>query len=317
MLPDYSFTRYLAAKRSVDDRALNQGVWNSFLTTLSSIQQPHVPAQVLEIGAGIGTMVERLLEHQALTNCHYHAIDAETSNIAVAWERAQNWSSFVGYACQASQNLGSYFQAGLNHSASEGSANIQFAQQNLFDLLSAPEHQRRYNLVIAHAFMDLVNVKQVLPEMVKLLKPPGYLYLTLNFDGATIFQPTINLKLDALIESLYHATMDSRMIAGKPSGDSHTGRHLFHDLRQADLTVFAAGSSDWVVFPTPSGYLEDEAYFLHFIVNTVYSALHGHPLLPESQFKGWIQTRHQQIDRRELFYIAHQLDFFAGIGSSL
>ena len=57
----YQFTRYLAAKKSVDDRALNRHVWHSLAQAMSAAV-PDGPVQVLEIGAGIGTMVERLVE---------------------------------------------------------------------------------------------------------------------------------------------------------------------------------------------------------------------------------------------------------------
>jgi hypothetical protein len=73
--------------------------------------------------------------------------------------------------------------------------------------------------------------------------------------------------------------------------------------------VLAAGSSDWVVFAGPDGYPGDEAYFLHFIIDTISRALHGHPELAGSRFQAWIAQRHRQIEARELIYVAHQLDF--------
>ena len=54
----YSFTRYLAAKKSLDDRALNRHVWQCLGQALPEVASDRA-VQVLEIGAGIGTMVER------------------------------------------------------------------------------------------------------------------------------------------------------------------------------------------------------------------------------------------------------------------
>ena len=51
------------------------------------------------------------------------------------------------------------------------------------------------------------------------------------------------------------------MTDGQPSGDSRTGRRLFHALRACGAEVLAAGSSDWVVHPVGGAYLHDEAYF--------------------------------------------------------
>ena len=55
----YSFARYLTAKKSVDDRALNRHVWQSLVAALPRAT-PEQPLQILEVGAGLGTMVERL-----------------------------------------------------------------------------------------------------------------------------------------------------------------------------------------------------------------------------------------------------------------
>jgi hypothetical protein len=54
----FNFANYLSAKKSVDDRALNRGVLQSLVQHLEPIQAQD-PLHVLEIGAGIGTMLER------------------------------------------------------------------------------------------------------------------------------------------------------------------------------------------------------------------------------------------------------------------
>ena len=55
----YSLLRYLAAKKSVDDRALNWQVWQHLVAALPRAT-PQQPLRILEVGAGIGSMVERL-----------------------------------------------------------------------------------------------------------------------------------------------------------------------------------------------------------------------------------------------------------------
>ena len=68
----YPFTRYLAAKKSVDDRALNRQV----LADLRRLV-PSPSAHVLEIGAGLGTMAARLLEWQVLRSGVYTLLDVD------------------------------------------------------------------------------------------------------------------------------------------------------------------------------------------------------------------------------------------------
>ena len=66
--------RYLAAKKSVDDRALNWQVWQHLVAALprATLEQP---LRILEVGAGIGSMVERLLTDDVLTHATYTAIE--------------------------------------------------------------------------------------------------------------------------------------------------------------------------------------------------------------------------------------------------
>ncbi|MCB8973628.1 MAG: methyltransferase domain-containing protein [Ardenticatenaceae bacterium] len=273
---DYDFPRYLAAKKTVDDRALNAHVWQVLRQNLPS--QP----QILEIGAGIGTMVERLAEQLFISSANYTAIDNQPENIATARQRLANLPAGIQLTLEAI---------------------------DLFDFMAREQGQRQCDLLIAHAFLDLMDIPATLPQLFTLLKPGGLFYFSINFDGVTTLEPTIDPALDAKIEQLYHQTMDERITDGKPSGDSRSGRHLFAHLRQAGAHILAAGSSDWVVFAGESGYLADEKYFLQFIVETMHQALANHPALDGTQFANWIAQRQAQIEAGELVYIAHQLDF--------
>jgi hypothetical protein len=138
--------------------------------------------------------------------------------------------------------------------------------------------------------------------------PGGLFYCPITFDGGTVFQPEIDPEFDAAIEACYHQTMDQRLMAGAPSGDSRIGRHLFAQLRAAGVEVRAAGGSDWVVFAGSNGYAADEAYFLHCIIHTVHTALAGHPALDAERLAAWRTQRHTQVEQGTLAYIAHQLD---------
>ncbi|MFZ1400645.1 MAG: methyltransferase [Candidatus Promineifilaceae bacterium] len=272
----YDFPRYLAAKKTVDDRALNAHVWQTLRQTL-----PPQP-RILEIGAGIGTMVERLVEQQFISEATYTAIDNQPENIATARQR-------------------------LAHLPTGIELNLEAI--DLFEFIAREQGQQPWDLLIAHAFLDLMDIPATLPQLFALLKPGGLFYFSINFDGVTTLEPAIDPALDAQIEQLYHQTMDERLTDGKPSGDSRSGRHLFGQLRQAGAQILAAGSSDWVVFAGNDGYPADEKYFLQFIVETMHRALADHPALDGAQFAAWIAQRQAQIEAGELVYIAHQLDF--------
>jgi SAM-dependent methyltransferase len=306
---DYSFTRYLAAKKSVDDRALNRHVWESLLRALPAVT-PATPLRVLEVGAGIGTMAERSLEWGLLTNATFTGIDAEPNNIDEAQQRLASWAVAHGFEVKRARR-----QVTLQRD--EQNVAVELEAIDVFDFVVRERGRRAWDLLIAHAFLDLVDVPAVLPSLFSLLKPGGLFYFTIVFDGVTVFQPEIEPALDIQIESLYHQTMDRRITAGKPSGDSQTGQHLFSHLQAAGGELLDAGGSDWVVFAGRNGYLEDEAYFLHFIIHTIQAALEGHPDLDAARFADWIARRHAQIEDGSLIYIAHQLDFVGRLSVSL
>jgi SAM-dependent methyltransferase len=297
----YSFTRYLAAKKSVDDRALNQHVWRSLVRALPGAEAA-IPLTILEVGAGIGTMVERLLDWGLLAHATYTAIDAEPLNIEEARRRLPGWAASRAFNVEQAQGK-------MRFRGGEQQVSLDLEAIDLFDLINRVRGQRAWDLLIAHAFMDLVDVPATLPALFPLLRPGGLFYFTLVFDGATLFQPEIDPTLDAQVEALYHQTMDQRISGGKSSGDSRSGRHMFDHLQAAGAELLAAGGSDWLVFPGSDGYPADEAYFLHFIIHTIHGALQGHPGLDAASFAGWIARRHAQVEQRVLVYIAHQLDF--------
>jgi SAM-dependent methyltransferase len=303
---NYNFTRYLAAKKNIDDRALNRHVWNSLRQALPAATQ-ETPLRVLEIGAGIGTMIERVLEQNLLTHAIYTALDAEAENINESRRRMAQWAISQRFAIT---------DEGPNRvRLHRGNQNILVILEtiDLFDFIAREQNRRAWDLLIAHAFVDLVDVPSTLPALLALLKPGGLFYFTLVFDGSTILQPEIDPSFDAYLERLYHQTMDTRQVNGQLSGDSQTGRHLFQHLHSVGAGLLAAGSSDWVVYPGPTGYPADEAYFLHFIIHTMRNALIGHPDLIPDQLTTWIAQRHAQIETEQLVYIAHQLDFLGRV----
>lgn len=297
----YPFTRYLAAKKSVDDRALNAYVWEKLAQFLSQASAKH-PLRILEVGAGIGTMIERLLERNLLRHARYTAVDHQPENLQTAHQRLQDWGE-------------------RHHARVESQPDAirlegdQYRLLASFDVADVHQFIHRagsfgYDLLIAHAFLDLVDIPSILPGLLNLLRQDGFFYFSLNFDGLTLLEPAIDPPLDDLIQTLYHQTMDTRLVDGKPSGDSRAGRHLFTHLRNAGGEILAAGASDWVVYPQMGHYPKDEAFFLHFIIHTIDQALRGHPALEPGDFANWVAERHAQVERGELVYIAHQLDFF-------
>jgi SAM-dependent methyltransferase len=299
------YIRYLAAKKRVDDRSLNRQVWDRLAEALRSRQDP-APLRVLEVGCGIGTMVERMLDEGLLHRAAYTGIDIEPEFLRAAGERLRRTAHF-----QRSELSAAGDTAVLSSPGHQVRVTLQAA--DLLEFMERSAERSSWDLLVAHAVLDLIDLPTALPRLLGLLVPGGRFYFTLNFDGATIFEPVLDPELDALIEALYHQTMDQRRRGGHPAGSCVTGRRLFGSLAAAGARVAAAGGSDWVVFPGPDGYPGDEAYFLQVIVDTVGQALQGHPRLAAGRLREWLHRRHGQIEAGELIYLAHQVDFFGYI----
>lgn len=299
----YSFARYLTAKRTVDDRALNRVVLERLEGELEN-RRAGRPLRILEIGMGVGTMIQRLVEWRILRNGEYTAIDAEAGNIAYALEMIPAWASRNGLTCAVD---GHY----MHLSGSDVNLHCNLQAVDLFDFLRRASSGELYDLVIANAFLDLVDVPGTLPRIAGLLPPGGLGYFSINFDGLTLFEPEIDPQLDAHILALYHRSMDERSMRGERSGDSRTGRRLFHWLQQCGMQVLAGGASDWMIHPVDGKYIRDEAYFLHFILHFFENSLSFHPDLDRRAFTHWLEQRRGQIERGELLYIAHQMDYLA------
>ncbi|MDD5466236.1 MAG: class I SAM-dependent methyltransferase [Anaerolineales bacterium] len=297
----YSFARYLAAKRSVDDRALNRQVWETLQARLAGRGEA-APLRVLEVGAGIGTMVERLLDWDLLRRAHCTALDQDAASLALAPQRLAAWAAAHG--CRAERTA-----AGISLAGDDLHLEVALHPGELEAYLAGGEGAGGYNLLLAHAFLDLVDLETTLPPLLRQLAPGGLFYFTLNFDGLSVFAPPFDPRLDELIVALYHGAMDARRREGAPAGESRAGRRLFDAIAQAGGRLLEAGASDWVVFPRDGAYPGDEAYFLHFILHTVEMALQGHTDLQAGALRRWAATRHAEVRRGELVYLAHQLDF--------
>ncbi len=95
-MPDgYSFPRYLAAKKSIDDRALNGHAWQTMARMLPASSSKK-PLRVLEAGAGIGTMLERMMDSKLINYAAYTAVDAMRENMSHASRRLREWSDRQG-----------------------------------------------------------------------------------------------------------------------------------------------------------------------------------------------------------------------------
>ena len=286
------YARYLAAKTTVDDRALNRHV----LAEMRRLM-PAGASQVLEVGAGLGTMVARLMDWGAVGAGEYVLLDADRQLLDCSRRWLRDWAGARGLRSDL-----------LPDGLRVGDLRVRLVHAELGSYLEAA-NAAPADVLIANAVLDLVDVPAVLPGLLRLLAPGGVYWFTINYDGESIFAP--GHPHDDKIMRAYHRDMDERVRYGLPAGESRTGRRLFHHLRAAGAPALAAGSSDWVVSADPDGnYQGDEAYFLRSILNTIQNALRNRQDRVEpADLADWLAERSRQLAAGELVYIAHQLDF--------
>lgn len=297
----YHFTRFLEAKRPIDDRSLNRRCWASLLNWCRAVDRGR-PLRVIEAGAGIGTMVQRLAEATPSIDLQYTAVDLDGSLLAEARARLAAWVEDQGGRSQDLQGDTMILRVGPRM------IRIDFVESDIFEM--GLVGGRAWDLLMAHSFLDLVDLEVALPTLRSLLRPGGVCYFSLVFDGVSIFRPVLDETLDRHIVDCYHRSMDSRFQPEETGRHSQTGRILLEALVASRHRIRCSGSSDWIVVPPYPG---DEAYFLHHILHFIEDALRGCSDLEAEDLEGWLCSRHGQVERGELIYIAHQLDLLTSV----
>ena len=259
----HEFAHYLEAKRTVDDRALDRRVLERLRRELEGV---HAPA-IVDVGAGIGTGLERFLEWNVVKEPAYTAVEQDAALVDIARARLDGRIE---------------------------RERVEFVTSTLADFAS-DNNFPRFDLVMAHAFLDIVDLASALKNLVALARPGGLLYFPITFDGESLFEPAH--EDDETILTRYHAAMNE-------IGNSRTGRRLFHALSSERVEVLEMGSSDWIVHPENGAYPNDEAFFLKFVIGMVEQTV-------GETAEGWASVRLQQIEDGQLLYIAHQIDCLA------
>ncbi|MEI6290655.1 MAG: hypothetical protein WCP19_09505, partial [Chloroflexota bacterium] len=188
---NYSFPHYLLAKQSVDDRALNQHVYKQLMEAL-----PPGPILIVEAGAGIGTMLVRLLRWNFPIQGEYILVDEMAENIEYAAEWLPVWAAENNFILTKNGNTNFQLVKGTQD------IHVSLVCSDVFDFIN--QQQQGVDLLIAHAFLDLLPMPVSLQKILSILKPAGFAWLTINFDGVTTLEPAIDPAFDSEVEKLYH-----------------------------------------------------------------------------------------------------------------
>ncbi|MBX2822338.1 MAG: class I SAM-dependent methyltransferase [Rhodothermaceae bacterium] len=293
------YARYLEAKRTVDERALNLYVWQRFIDHLNAIENTR-SLHILEIGAGTGSTFFNVLDNVTHPSIIYRVVDLEETHIGALRHKLKSWAqnrggNVVEYADRVVVNL------------SGKSIDVRVNVDDVLRYLESKTESLRYDAIIGQAILDLFDIDYLLTLLEDVLRQGGLYYFSINFDGVTTFLPEYNGDIDRLVENIYHASMKEEKRDG-----SQSGRRVLMELMRRGADIIQAGSSDWVVCPSKEGgYVGDEEYFLMEILKFVKKELLASQEIERKVVENWFSHRKQQISNSGLVFIAHQLDVLA------
>ena len=309
-----AFRRYLRAKRSVDDRALDRrliGILRERLADRAAARDG--PLRVLEAGAGVGTMVARLIDWEVLPpgETRYVAVDRDPDALAGVEPFLREWAAERD--ARTSVDDGGSGDDALVVETDERVVAVEPVAADAPAYAAA--HAGESDALIGMALLDVLGLDRLDP-LLDALAPGGTYYFPITFDGGTRFRPAH--PDDRAIERLYHRHMDE-----KPGGDSRAGGAALARLREADgSTLLGGAGSDWIARPADgeAGYPGDEAFFLRHILDTVEEAVSEviaggdeTASVSAADLDAWLEIRRQQVDDGELVYLTHQLDLIGRV----
>jgi hypothetical protein len=293
-----AFQRYLRAKRTVDDRALDQRLVDELREALAArATAGDGPLRVLEAGAGIGTMISRLVDWEILPpgTTHYTAVDLQSENIAALPQYLRTWADGRKTSVVDADPL----------TLVGPDRRIEVEATDADVVAYAEQTEEPQDLVVGVALLDILGVSN-LDSLVGTLGAGGVCYFPITFDGGTRFYPAH--PADRSVEGHYHTHMDQ-----KEGGSSRAGGEALARLQWLSGVNVDAAGSDWVVTPTDGSYPADEAYLLRHILDTIEAAVTEVTAGGFEPLDQWLTRRRAQVDAGELLYLTHQLDLLGQV----
>ena len=268
-MTDIDHAAYLDAKRGLDDRSLNRDVLRAFADAL-----PPEPT-VLEVGAGTGTMVQRLHEWGVINAGRWVAVDTHEGAIRAGRKR-----------------IASHPDGSVDESAGGGGATVRLGEFTIdFRVADAFEYaastDESFDAVVGCAFFDVVDAA---PAVERLGAVAPLAYAPITYDGETTLSPAD--PGDEAVFDAYHR----HMRAYRPGGPEGSAA-----LARAAESIVADGPSPWVIEPP---YDTDDETVLAHLLDTIETSVGetGHDA------GDWASRRRATMAAGDLTYRARNRD---------
>ena len=307
-----SFQTYLEARRSVDDRALHDRVFEAFGDGVAELAAGNGdPLRIVEVGGGIGTMIARLVEWDVFSgSVRYRLIDRDADTIDRARERLPDWLTAAGCDVErTSTGLVARSSRTRTDAAAGLDLEVIFETGDAFD--GSPDEMTT-DAVIGSAVFDLLDLERALSWVESVMRPGGLFYAPLTYDGATRFTPAD--PFDGRLERLYHRHMDK--VRDEPGG-SRAGRRLVELLESDDrpFEVLEVGASKWVLRPQDRSppVASAERVVTRYLLETIDDALSDYAveMVDPRNRRRWRHRRAEELATGELTVRVRHVDVLA------
>ncbi len=294
------FADYLAAKYALDSRSLNPDVYQCLLSELNA----KTKLRWLDLGTGSAAMLRRLVSATAIESIDAIGIDNNQALLEVGELTTQRWLSDQGYSIK-------HQDGALLAQSGNKLLQLRFDCRSALDAI--PEtHRNTFDLVTAHAFMDVAPLAPVTDTIANYLSPGGLFYGTLSYDGETALIPGYHDEnFENTILANYNQSMEDRRLNGEKTGGAKSGRRLLSVLQIKGFDVIAYGSSDWNITPIRGHYRDSDQTCITALLEMINKEAMRHAGIDTGQLNAWYTDRLSTVEQQQLGLIIHQMDILA------
>jgi SAM-dependent methyltransferase len=293
------FEDYLDVKFPLDERSLNPDARRVFFEELRARPQ----AAVLDLGAGAGANLRRLLAAGHPPQLSVTAVDLDAGLLALARQRTASLLKEQGLEVATTAD-------GLEARKGRKAVAFHFTLADLRDF--GTELAAAYDAVLAHAVLDLLPAATMARRIARWLAPGGLAYATLNYDGGTWLFPRYgDGPLEERILEVYDESMERRQVWGEPSAGARSGRRLHAAFLEAGLEMLAYGSSDWNLVPLRGAYQGHEAACLDYLLGLILGEAAASGEFAGADLEAWRSDRQRALAEARLGLVCHQIDLLA------
>lgn len=290
------FRDYLDIKFDLDGRSLNRDVQAAFNKELMARRE----WSILDVGAGNGANLRRLINLHFPGILKVTAVDIDPELLEQAHRQLSLTLALKGFDLKTDQNL-------IQARRKKERIRIEFLETDLKQY--TPKIGKHFDVILAHAVLDLLPARKMIRRMSRWLKPGGMLYSTLNYDGGTwLFPAYRDESLEEKILKIYDDSMEQRTMWGLPIAGAHSGRRLHAECLKAGLDMISLGSSDWNLVPHYGSYRGLEKFCLEYLLGLIHKEAVASKQFSPVKLADWYKDRRLALASARLGLVCHQLD---------